>query len=144
MMKLERFSPDDPREWLNRARSSLIRASSCKELAGVYFEDVCFDAQQAAEKAIKAVLLSRRAEFPWTHDLGVLLDLLRQAGVAIPQDVAECVTLTRYATAGRYPRSVEPVNDDECETAIRQAETVVRWAGAAVQATRTQSTPHAE
>jgi len=133
MMRLARFSPDDPREWLNRARSSLIRASSCRALAGVYFEDVCFDAQQAAEKAIKAVLLSRRVEFPWTHDLGALLDLARQAGVAIPMDVAECVTLTRYATAGRYPRSVEPVSDDECGSAIRQAEAVVRWAEATVK-----------
>jgi HEPN domain-containing protein len=83
-MKRERFTPDDPREWLNRARSNLIRAASCRGLVGVYLEDACFDAQQAAEKAIKAVLLSRSVEFPWTHDLGQLLDLARQATVGCP------------------------------------------------------------
>jgi HEPN domain-containing protein len=57
MQPPERFPPDDPREWLNRARSNLIRAKS--KLPGVYLEDLCFDAQQAAEKAIKAIVIQR-------------------------------------------------------------------------------------
>jgi hypothetical protein len=40
--------PDDPREWLNRARSNLALAK--KTARDVYLEDLCFDAQQAAEK----------------------------------------------------------------------------------------------
>ena len=55
MKPVERFSPDDPREWLNRARSNLAIAKS--RVAGVYLEDLCFEAQQAAEKAIKAVMI---------------------------------------------------------------------------------------
>ena len=47
--------PNDPAEWLNRARSSLVRAKA--RLPGSYLEDHCFDAQQAAEKAIKAVFI---------------------------------------------------------------------------------------
>jgi hypothetical protein len=43
------------------------------------------------------------------------------------------VTLTRYATTGRYPRSVEAVSDEECEAAIGRAESVVRWAEGIVQ-----------
>jgi hypothetical protein len=42
-MPPERFSPDDPREWLNRARSNLARAKA--QLPDVYLEDLCFDAQ---------------------------------------------------------------------------------------------------
>ena len=49
----ERFPPDDPREWLNRARSNLVKARH--RMPEVYLEDLCFEAQQAAEKAIKAV-----------------------------------------------------------------------------------------
>jgi len=41
---------DDPHEWLRRARSNLARAQADIRLAGVYLEDLCFDAQQAAEK----------------------------------------------------------------------------------------------
>ncbi len=46
-MPHERRPPDDPREWINRARSNLVRAQAI--LPGVYLEDLCFDAQQAAE-----------------------------------------------------------------------------------------------
>ena len=53
----ERFPPDDPREWLNRARSNLVRAKVF--VSGAYLEDLCFDAQQASEKAIKAVMIGR-------------------------------------------------------------------------------------
>ncbi|MBN1935792.1 MAG: HEPN domain-containing protein [Anaerolineae bacterium] len=56
-MPVERFSPDDPREWLNRARSSLAKARSVQYVPEIYLEDLCFDAQQAAEKAVKAVLI---------------------------------------------------------------------------------------
>jgi len=54
-------------------------------------EDLCFDAQQAAEKAIKAVMIKRRIEFPYVHDLTRLLGLLEQAGEAIPQEVRDAV-----------------------------------------------------
>lgn len=51
-MSGERFPPDDPREWLNRARSNLAKAKGAYAIHEVYLEDLCFDAQQAAEKAI--------------------------------------------------------------------------------------------
>ena len=60
----ERYPPDDPREWLNRARSNLAMAKM--EAEGIYLEDLCFNAQQAAEKAIKAVFIKRQIEFPYT------------------------------------------------------------------------------
>ena len=44
----ERFPPDDPREWLNRAKSNLAMAMN--RTPDVYLEDLCFEAQQAAEK----------------------------------------------------------------------------------------------
>lgn len=58
----KRLDPADPREWLNRARSSLRNSRSREE--GVYLEELCFDAQQAAENAVRAVLVSRRIRFP--------------------------------------------------------------------------------
>lgn len=54
-MPAKRFSPDAPREWRNRARSNLVKAQSSPETPAIYLEDLCFDAQQAAEKAVKAV-----------------------------------------------------------------------------------------
>ena len=66
----ERFPPDDPREWLNRARSNMAKAKN--RVPDAYLEDLCFDAQQAAEKAIKAVMIVRGIDFPYTHDLATV------------------------------------------------------------------------
>ena len=43
-----------------------------------YLEDLCFGAQQAAEKAIKAVMISRNIDFPYVHNLALLLDTRRR------------------------------------------------------------------
>lgn len=56
-MKRKRLPPDDPREWLRWAKSNLTLAGTA--LKDVDFADLCFDAQQAAEKAIKAVFIHR-------------------------------------------------------------------------------------
>ena len=74
MKQPERFPPDDPREWLNRARSNLVRAKN--RIPGAYLEDLCFDAQQAAEKAIKGVMIAGDITFPYVHDLDQLLTVL--------------------------------------------------------------------
>jgi HEPN domain-containing protein len=85
-MPPKRRPPDDPREWLNRAHSNLLRSRAT--LPGVYLEDLCFDAQQAAEKAIKAVLIARGVAFPPIHDLAGLLTILGQTGEEIPPAIA--------------------------------------------------------
>ena len=124
-MPLDRFSPDDPREWLNRAHSNLVRAQT--ELPGVYLEDLCFDAQQAAEKALKALLLELGIRFPLTHDLNKLLELILQAGVAIPDRIREAVVLSDYAVSTRYPGVAESPTRLEYLEAVRMANDVVSW-----------------
>ena len=41
--------------WIKRAKSSLILSKS-KKTDEIYYEDLCFDAQQSAEKALKALI----------------------------------------------------------------------------------------
>ena len=125
-MPHERRPSDDPREWINRARSNLVRAQAI--LPGVYLEDLCFDAQQAAEKAIKAVLIARGAVFPPIHDLAGLLTILGQNNEAIPPSIADAARLTRFAVSTRYPGVAEPVTVEEHRRAVAIAEAVVKWA----------------
>ena len=49
--------------WLVRAESNL-RLAKGGNVKGVVYEDLCFEAQQAAEKAIKALLIHYGDEFP--------------------------------------------------------------------------------
>lgn len=122
----ERFSPDDPREWLNRARSNLALARS--RVPGAYLEDLCFEAQQAAEKAIKAVLIRRGIDFPYVHDLARLLTLLEEAGTALPESIRGAEVLTLYASIGRYPGPNRPVSPEEYAEAVELAQMVIQWA----------------
>jgi HEPN domain-containing protein len=124
-MPPERFSPDDPREWLNRARSNLARAQM--KITGVYLEDLCFDAQQAAEKAVKALLIKRGVTFPYVHDLARLVTLLEEAGQQIPELVRRAEALTRYAVVTRYPGLAEPVTEAHYQEAIVLAKAVLEW-----------------
>jgi HEPN domain-containing protein len=65
-------------------------------------ETLGFHAQQAAEKLIKALLALGGHEYPRTHDLGLLLDLLASLDVQIPEALLTVEILTPFATVFRY------------------------------------------
>jgi HEPN domain-containing protein len=50
---------------------------------GAFYEDLCFHAQQAAEKAPKAVYLHHGWTFRYTHDLDELMGGLKRNGLII-------------------------------------------------------------
>jgi HEPN domain-containing protein len=127
-MNVQRFPPHDPREWLNRARSSLAKARAASGAQDVYLEDLCFDAQQAVEKALKAVLLCREVRFPYVHDLAHLLSLVEQSALELPPMVRKAAILSDYAVQARYPTIAEPVTQQEYEEALGLAQVVITWA----------------
>jgi HEPN domain-containing protein len=90
-------------------------------------ELLCFHAQQAAEKAIKAVLIVRGIEPPRTHSITALLDLLPPAAPR-PKDLMAARALTTYAAVTRYPGQAGPVSEEDHREAVRLAEAVVAWA----------------
>lgn len=125
-MAPKRLPPTDPREWLRRAQLNLDRARNV--LPGTDFEDYCFDAQQAAEKAIKAVFILHGATFQYIHDLGRLLTSLAAAGVSVPKYLLPADQLTRYAVLTRYPSLSSPVTKSQHARAARIAQRVLDWA----------------
>ncbi|MFQ6098037.1 MAG: HEPN domain-containing protein, partial [Armatimonadota bacterium] len=58
------------RQWVAKAASHLGVARHLLSDGSPYVEVICFHAQQAAEKYLKAFLVERQIEFPKTHDLG--------------------------------------------------------------------------
>jgi len=116
-----------PLEWVNRARSNLAIASR-PNTEGIYWEDLCFETQQAAEKALKAVLLARGIKFRYVHDLAELLTALDRDGLHLPDDIREAAVLTEYSVEARYPGPYEPVTEDEFRECLKIARTVVEWA----------------
>ncbi len=127
--------PTDPLSWLNRASSNLRLAES-GHAKGVMFEDLCFNAQQATEKALKAVCLFKKLDFPKTHSLVRLMDILESRGVSIPESVKAADILTQYAVQTRYPGPVEAVSEEEYKEALASASKVVFWAEALITGKR--------
>lgn len=125
-MSLQRHPPDSPEEWLNRARSDLALART--RGPDIYLEDLCFHAQQAVEKAVKALLLMHKVEFPYIHDIAQLMTLLEGAGQQVPDPIREAERLTRFAVAIRYPGLLPPVSLEEYQEAVAMATQAVDWA----------------
>ena len=113
--------------WLKRARSNLERAKLGKVSQGILYEDLCFDAQQAVEKSLKAILIKLNKSFPKTHSIGILLKLIEEAGVEIPENINQAKLLTVYAVDARYPGDYEPVSKEEYNEALKIAEDVFKW-----------------
>lgn len=131
-MSAPRHEPNDSREWPARAKSNLRLASVRDE--AVYPEELCYNAQQAAEKAIKGVFVKLGREFPYTHNLARLLNLLVDLKVVeVPAEVARAEDLTRFAAEARYPYVAREVTDDQYSEALQTADAVVCWAEKIIQ-----------
>jgi hypothetical protein len=88
---------------------------------------MCFDAQQAVEKALKALLLHKKINFRFVHDVAELLTTLDRGGVHIPDEIRDAASLTPYAVETRYPGPFENVSPEELNEAIHTAERVLHW-----------------
>jgi HEPN domain-containing protein len=126
-MPQDRPVPGSAEDWLTRAKGDLAIARAPLP-EGAFLEDLCFHAQQAAEKALKAVYQHRGWTFRYTHDLEELIAGLKEKGLDLPPEVVEADALTSFAWESRYPGLSEPVTDDEYKEALQQASTVVAWA----------------
>ena len=129
--------PGCPASWLQYARSDLALAS-IEPPPGVLLDALCHHAQQAAEKALKAVLVAAKVSFPPTHNLKVLLERLPN-DLAVPNQVMQSASLTPYAVASRYPDALGPVTDrSEWQEALILAKAVVDWAEDIVDASASE------
>ena len=111
--------------WLKRARDDLVVAES--ELGRITWASV-FHSQQAAEKALKALLTAIGKQPPKTHDLKVLINILKNnvdTGFLEGRRVGE---LTKYAVEARYPDFEEEPGEEEAGEALNLAKTVLKWA----------------
>lgn len=86
---------------------------------------VAFQAQQAAEKALKSALILEGIEPRRTHDLDDLRDRL-PADWRVKQRMPDLGRLSDYAAESRYPDDMTPVTAIQSANAVRQAIAVVR------------------
>ena len=125
----------DPLAWLVRAKSSLARARAGRISPEVLWEEPCFDAQQAAEKALKALLVALGIPFPKTHDLERLLELIRPR-IPVPLELEALVRLNPVAVASRYPGDLPEATEEDWREALALAERAVAWVEEVLKSSR--------
>ncbi len=114
--------------WLEYAEAD--RRSAHHAMQAADYRDVAFHCQQAAEKALKALIVAQTTERPpYIHNLRELLSLL--SDFAPPSSVVEAIlALNPHYRATRYPGVVDDLNYYEVESAKRlleQMELVSKW-----------------
>ncbi len=115
--------------WFKKARSNLARAELGKITPDILYEDLCYDAQQATEKALKGLMAYLKFDIiPKTHSIGYLIKLIEDDdNIRIPGNLREASVLTDYAVTTRYPGDWEPVTQHEYNQAVLLAQEVYRW-----------------
>jgi HEPN domain-containing protein len=66
---------NNPLAWVTRAEEDFALARAALRRKQPLASGACFHAQQCAEKYMKALLISKGADFPKTHDLLLLNNL---------------------------------------------------------------------
>jgi len=109
---------EEVKRWMAQAKEELDTAQINFE-AEKYFS-AAFWCQQAAEKALKALLIDKTNEFPKIHDLTKLARLN-----SAPKEIVElCAKLNPAYTASRYPDSSKKYSKEECKQVIKHCQEV--------------------
>ena len=124
-------SDDLALELMHRAEEDLSTVQAMLGVAPIADAVVGLHAQQAVERALKAVLAAGQLEYPFTHDIDALAELCEAAGSTLPSELDEADLLTPYAVAARYNQA--PQATVQREEAERFANVAVTWARQVVE-----------
>lgn len=112
------------RQWLEKAKVDINASEALLAADPPLLYPACFHAQQAAEKYLKALLTWHQIEFPKTHDIEQLLELVEPAiGEAI-SSINNSSELTPYGVDIRYPGDLPDPDLAETRRALELARKV--------------------
>lgn len=108
---------------MNYSESDLRAAYTLLESRKFFPRQICFFAQQCAEKAIKAILVFEEVNFPRNHDLDRLRDLIPE-GWKIKKKFPDLAELTIWSVESRYPGDIPDVTEHEARETLYLAKAV--------------------
>jgi HEPN domain-containing protein len=112
------------RQWLRKAEADMELAEHLLSEEAVFLGAIAFHCQQAAEKYLKALLTWRQVEFPKTHSIRELLNLVRTVDEESATELQPAVGLTPYGVEVRYPGDTPEPTQTEADEAIALARSV--------------------
>ncbi|MCL1884027.1 MAG: HEPN domain-containing protein [Defluviitaleaceae bacterium] len=116
-------------EWLKFAeRDYEIALHLSKTFHPLPVENICYNCQQATEKAIKGILILHKGDYPRTHDIESLHELCKEAGTDFGLTLSMTRTLTRFAKNSRYPDDVIEFSETDTEIGLKYAKRILNQA----------------
>ncbi len=122
---------DLARLMLRKARQDLALVETVTESTAIADEIYGFHAQQAIEKALKAVLTRFGKTYAFTHDLSILYEEVEDLGIELPATLEQVEGMTTFAVQFRYTL-LEEGNLDR-QSSSKLARDVVEWSHALVE-----------
>lgn len=113
----------EARRWLRYAGEDLAAADGAMVSPTMAPRHACFWAQQAAEKALKAVLVFVNVDFPRTHSLDTLRNLA-PTGWHYKVEHPDLADLSEWAVDARYPDDLPDATEVDARDAVRRARAV--------------------
>jgi HEPN domain-containing protein len=108
-------------EWVRKADldfSTVVRLAP----EDAFRDIVVFHAQQAAEKYLKALLTKRQIEFPKTHEIRRLLELLNASDPEVVEALPDAKWLDPFGVEIRYPSDRPETLPGDEQVALQLAE----------------------
>lgn len=118
--------PESLEDWMAHAERNLRLAVHLSADVAAWKEDICFNSQQAAEKFLKALIISRHQRPARTHKLRVLLAHLRKIGVALEQLDEDCGYLTPFGSERYPPKTITETHARDALPAAERIAAAVR------------------
>jgi HEPN domain-containing protein len=110
--------------WLEYAKQDLEAAEKMFNEGGFVYRHICFLAQQAAEKALKAIFVYLQVDYPWKHDLDALRNLLPDDW-PVKRQYPDLARLTEWAVEARYPGDWQEASVQDAKIACMEARGVI-------------------
>jgi HEPN domain-containing protein len=120
-------------QWLAKSEEDLLVSGIILGAEMTSYDTAGFHAQQAAEKAFKALLVRHQVDFRHTHEIQELLALAEPVAPGIQAHLAAADTLTPYAVNARYPGSQPPLDKGEATRQVEVARAVVAHVSSLLQ-----------
>jgi HEPN domain-containing protein len=124
--------------WFDRAKSSYNLSTTT--IHNVFYEDLCYQIQQAVEKALKALLIYFNIEPEFTHNIGILLNEIEKH-TEIPENIRVSTDLTKFAVQTRYPGEYDRITKTEYEKSLNIAKDCLNWVESKIKEERLTTHP---
>lgn len=112
------------RQWLHKAENDLTNIRNNLAAKEVPTDTICFHAQQAIEKVLKAVLVAHGQNVSKTHDLVRLLTEVLEFIPALSSFEERLEEISEYGVAVRYPNGFAEPTLEEAVSAYESAREV--------------------